>query len=62
VTPALGQLGEARHEVEVAILGPVEVRGITVGFARSSALELVVYLAMRPAGALKRRLGHVPGM
>jgi DNA-binding SARP family transcriptional activator len=41
---------EARHEVEVAILGPVEVRGITVGFSRASALELVVYLAMRPAG------------
>jgi hypothetical protein len=38
-------------EVEVAILGPVEVRGMAVGFARSSALELVVYLAMRPAGA-----------
>jgi DNA-binding SARP family transcriptional activator len=42
--------GQVRGEVEVAILGPVEVRGIAVGFARSSALELVVYLAMRPAG------------
>jgi DNA-binding SARP family transcriptional activator len=51
VTLAQAPVAETRHEVEIAILGPVEVRGITVGFARASALELVVYLAMRPAGA-----------
>ena len=39
------------HEVEVAILGPVEIRGASTGFSRSSAVELVVYLALHPAGA-----------
>jgi len=37
-------------EVEVSILGPAEIRGLTRGFARASALELVVYLALHPAG------------
>ena len=36
-------LAETCPEVEVAVLGPVEIRGITVGFSRASALELVVY-------------------
>ena len=44
-------LAETCPEVEVAVLGPVEIRGITVGFSRASALELVVYLALRPTGA-----------
>jgi hypothetical protein len=38
-------------EVEVAILGTVEVRGAARGFTRAWALELVVYLAMHPGGA-----------
>jgi len=42
---------ERCYEIEVAILGPTEVRGITAGFARASALELVVYLALHPDGA-----------
>jgi DNA-binding SARP family transcriptional activator len=43
------------HEVEVAVLGPIEVRGIAVDFARASALELVVYLAMHPVGVSNDR-------
>jgi hypothetical protein len=43
-------LAETCPEVEVAVLGPVEIRGITVGFSRASALELVVYLGMHPMG------------
>lgn len=39
------------HEIEVAVLGPVEVRGLRHRFARSAALELVVYLALHPFGA-----------
>jgi len=38
-------------EVEVAILGPVEVRGAARPFTRAWAKELVVYLAMHPNGA-----------
>ncbi len=38
------------HEVEVSILGSVEIRGASTGFSRSSAVELVVYLALHPAG------------
>lgn len=38
-------------EVEVAVLGPVEVRGAARGFTRAWALELVVYLALHPGGA-----------
>jgi len=38
-------------EVEVAILGTVEVRGAARGFTRAWALELVVYLALHPGGA-----------
>lgn len=42
--------GPTCHEVEIAILGPAEIRGASAGFSRSSALELVVYLALHPAG------------
>lgn len=35
----------------MAVLGPTEVRGITSRFSRSSALDLVAYLAMHPSGA-----------
>jgi DNA-binding SARP family transcriptional activator len=37
---------EVRPEVEVAVLGPVEIRGAARPFCRSSARELVVYLAL----------------
>jgi len=36
--------------VEVAVLGPVEVRGAEQPFARAWSQELVVYLAMHPHG------------
>ena len=39
------------REVEVAVLGPVEIRGAARGFTRAWAEELVVYLAMHPGGA-----------
>jgi DNA-binding SARP family transcriptional activator len=38
-------------EVEVAVLGPVEIRGASREFTRAWARELVVYLAMHPNGA-----------
>ncbi|HLH28052.1 MAG TPA: bacterial transcriptional activator domain-containing protein, partial [Acidimicrobiales bacterium] len=38
-------------EIEVCVLGPVEVRGAARAFTRAWALELVVYLAMHPNGA-----------
>ena len=38
-------------EVEVAVLGPVEIRGAARGFTRAWAQELVVYLAMHPNGS-----------
>ena len=38
------------HTVEVAVLGPVAVRGAAEPFHRSAALELVVYLAFHPGG------------
>ncbi len=38
-------------EVEVRILGPVEIDGADRPFARAWALELVVYLALHPRGA-----------
>ncbi len=38
-------------EVEVLVLGPVEVRGATRPFTRAWARELVVYLAMHERGA-----------
>lgn len=50
-TPAkLGGLPEGA-EVEVRVLGPVEVRGAARPFQRAWTLELVVYLAMHPRGA-----------
>lgn len=39
-----------RPEVEVWVLGPVEVRGNARQFTRAWAMELVVYLAMHPGG------------
>jgi DNA-binding SARP family transcriptional activator len=42
--------GPPEHEVEVRVLGPVEVLGAKP-FARAWALELVVYLVMHESGA-----------
>jgi DNA-binding SARP family transcriptional activator len=39
------------REVEVLVLGPVELRGAAREFTRAWAKELVVYLAMHPRGA-----------
>jgi len=46
-----GDTGSDGFEVEVAVLGPVEIRGAARGFTRAWAQELVVYLAMHPHGA-----------
>ena len=43
--------GKSEHDIEVQILGPVEVVGNLKAFTRAWALELVVYLAMHPDGA-----------
>jgi len=39
-------------EVEVLVLGPAMIRGASRPFARASAFELVVYLALHPGGVL----------
>jgi DNA-binding SARP family transcriptional activator len=39
-------------EVEVAVLGPVDVRGAAHAFCRAAARELVVYLAFHRRGAV----------
>ena len=39
------------HEVEVAVLGPIHIRGAAREFTRAWSRELVVYLAMHPNGA-----------
>ncbi len=38
-------------EIEVAVLGPIEIRGAARPFCRSSSRELVVYLAFHRQGA-----------
>jgi DNA-binding SARP family transcriptional activator len=38
-------------DIEVAVLGPVEIRGAAREFTRAWARELVVYLAMHPNGS-----------
>ncbi len=43
--------GDHTASVEVAVLGPVEIRGAARPFTRAWARELVVYLAMHPNGA-----------
>ena len=37
-------------EIEVAVLGPIEIRGAARAFCRASARELVVYLAFHRHG------------
>ncbi len=43
--------GTEAVEVEVCVLGPVEVRGASRPFTRAWAQELVVYLSLHPKGA-----------
>jgi DNA-binding SARP family transcriptional activator len=38
------------HEIEIAVLGPIEIRGAAREFTRAWAKELVVYLSMHPRG------------
>lgn len=49
--PSARPIPAGSPEVEVAVLGPVEIRGAARGFTRAWAKELVVYLAMHPGGA-----------
>ena len=49
--PSDGAQLSATPEVEVAVLGPVEIRGAARKFTRAWAMELVIYLAMHPDGA-----------
>ncbi len=48
--PARGPSPE-EAEVEIAVLGPVEIRGAAREFTRAWSRELVVYLALHPEGA-----------
>ena len=48
---SVGGAGATSPEVEVAVLGPIEIRGAARSFSRAWAEELVVYLAMHPNGA-----------
>lgn len=41
---------EPRPEIDVAVLGPVEIRGAVQPFHRSAARELIVYLAFHRQG------------
>jgi len=47
---ALSATASDHPEVEVGVLGPVEVRGAARPFRRAWSLDLVVYLAMHPRG------------
>ncbi len=49
--PQHGGMPVSGDAVEVAVLGPVEVRGAARPFTRAWAEELVIYLAMHPNGA-----------
>ena len=49
-TECNGSLPQGDYEVEVAVLGPVAIRGAAREFTRAWAKELVVYLAMHPNG------------
>ena len=49
--PARSTPPEGSRQVEVAVLGPVEIRGAAREFTRAWARELVIYLAMHPNGA-----------
>ena len=41
---------EPRREIDIAVLGPVEIRGAAQPFHRAAARELVVYLAFHRQG------------
>jgi transcriptional activator len=47
--PATGE-PPSPAEIDVLVLGPVEVRGAARPFSRAGALDLVAYLAMHPRG------------
>jgi hypothetical protein len=51
MTSGAGTTSEAEVEVEVLVLGQIDVRGAKREFTRAWAKELVVYLAMHPHGA-----------
>jgi DNA-binding SARP family transcriptional activator len=44
-------MAESGTEIEVSVLGPVEIRGSALSFRRAAAKALVVYLAMHRNGA-----------
>jgi DNA-binding SARP family transcriptional activator len=48
--PVQFPLSRTGVEVEVAVLGPVEIRGAAQAFCRSAARELVVYLVFHASG------------
>ncbi|MBF6555322.1 MAG: bacterial transcriptional activator domain-containing protein [Acidimicrobiales bacterium] len=49
--PVTSELNGGVHQVEVAVLGPIEIRGAAREFTRAGARELVIYLALHPNGA-----------
>ena len=51
VPPPVEAEAESGVEVEIAVLGPVEIRGAAREFTRAWSRELVVYLALHPDGA-----------
>jgi DNA-binding SARP family transcriptional activator len=48
--PVGSSVEESTVDVEVSVLGPIEIRGAARAFTRAWAEELVVYLAMHPNG------------
>jgi DNA-binding SARP family transcriptional activator len=50
VPPSIPVPGDEGPEIEVRVLGPVEVAGAVRPFSRAWTMELVVYLAMHPGG------------
>ncbi len=50
-SPPVAPVEPTGPEVEVLVLGPVEIRGVARPFTRAWARELVVYLAMHERGA-----------
>ncbi len=51
VEQARGRSIDEGPEIEVRVLGPVEIGGVAHPFSRRAARELVVYLALHPRGA-----------
>ncbi|MGE0305221.1 MAG: BTAD domain-containing putative transcriptional regulator, partial [Acidimicrobiia bacterium] len=55
----LGPYVDSPFEVEVRVLGPVEIDGIPGTIERRRAAELIAYLALHPKGATEDRLKTV---